>query len=90
MRTIECGQSVPHSIVLNYGNALIFQRKFFLRVLKNRISDPSEICALDIKAEFRRPAISSVSATIGNNRSISPDWPTTLGAQPTGKKTVSA
>jgi hypothetical protein len=38
-----------HSIVLRHGNALIFQRKFFPRMTKNRLADPSEICALDLK-----------------------------------------
>ena len=42
-----------HSIVLSHGNALIFRGKFFLRILKNRIPDPSEICTLEIKGEFR-------------------------------------
>jgi hypothetical protein len=42
-----------HSIVLSDDNALIYQRNFFLRILKNRIPDPSEICALEIKGEFR-------------------------------------
>jgi hypothetical protein len=42
-----------HSIVLSHRNALIFRGKFFLRILKNRIPDPSEICALEIKGEFR-------------------------------------
>jgi hypothetical protein len=37
---------------------------------KNRLLDPSEICALDFKREFRRSAISSVSPTIGTNWSI--------------------
>jgi hypothetical protein len=60
-----------HSMVLSHGNALIFQRKFFLRTAKNRLTDPSEIFALDFKHEFRRSAICSVSATIGINRSIS-------------------
>jgi hypothetical protein len=55
---------------LDYGNALNFQRKFFLRMMKNRLPDPSEICALDFKQEFRRFAIPSVSATIGIDRPI--------------------
>jgi hypothetical protein len=49
---------------------LVFQRKFFLRTMKNRLPDPSEICALDFKGQFPRSAISSVSATIGINWSI--------------------
>jgi len=36
-----------HSIILDHGNALIFQRKFFLRTTKYRLADPSEICALE-------------------------------------------
>jgi hypothetical protein len=54
-----------HSIILSHGNALNFQYKFFLRTTKNRLAEPSEICALDFKHEFRRSAICSVSATIG-------------------------
>jgi hypothetical protein len=38
--------------------------------MKNRLSDPSEICALEYKGEFRRLGICSVSATIGIDRSI--------------------
>jgi hypothetical protein len=41
-----------HSIVLGYRSALIWLRKFFLRTRKNRLPDPSEICALDFKREF--------------------------------------
>jgi hypothetical protein len=59
-----------HSIILCRGNALDFQRKFFLRTTKNRLADPSENCALDFKREFRRSAICSMSATIGIDRSI--------------------
>src|SRR6185312_5419262 len=59
-----------HSIVLSDGNALNFQRKFFLCMMKNRLPDPSEICALDFKHEFGRSAVCSVSATIDNDRSI--------------------
>jgi hypothetical protein len=44
------------------------KRKFFLTITKNRLADPSEICALEFKEEFRRSAICSVSATIGINR----------------------
>jgi hypothetical protein len=56
-----------HSIVLSDGSALISQRKFFQRARKNRLPDPSEICALDFKREFRRLGICSISATIGIN-----------------------
>jgi hypothetical protein len=59
-----------HSIVLSDGSALIFQRKFFQHARKNRLPDPSEICALDFKRHFRRSVICSVSATIGIDRSI--------------------
>jgi hypothetical protein len=59
-----------HSIILNHGRALEFQRKFFLCATKSRLTDPSEICTLDFKAEFRRSAICSVSATIDIARSI--------------------
>ena len=59
-----------HSIILSDGNALIFRCNFFLRTRKNRLPDPSEICALDFKAEFRQFGICSVSATIGINWSI--------------------
>ena len=38
--------------------------------MKNRLPDPSEICALEFEGEFRRFGIYSVSATIGGNRSI--------------------
>jgi hypothetical protein len=49
---------------------LIFQRKLSLRVRKNRISDPSEIRALEFKGQFRRPAMCSVLATIDVDRPI--------------------
>jgi hypothetical protein len=55
---------------LNDSSALIFQRKFFQRARKNRLPNPSEICALDLKREFRRLRVCSVSATIGINWSI--------------------
>ena len=59
-----------HSIVLSDGNALNFQRKFFMCATKNRLTDPSENRALDFKHEFGRAAVCSVSATIANDRSI--------------------
>ncbi len=62
--------SAPHSIVLTDGNALNSKRKFFLHATKNRLSDPSEISALDFKHEFRQFAICSVSQSIGDDRSI--------------------
>jgi len=46
------------------------KRKFFLRTTKNRPTDPSKICALEFKREFRRFGICSVSATIDDDRSI--------------------
>jgi hypothetical protein len=46
-------------------NALIFQRKCFLHTTKNRLPDPSGICALEFKRKFRRFRIWSVPATIG-------------------------
>jgi hypothetical protein len=57
-------------MVLSDGNAVIYQHKLFRRTVKNRPPDPSEICALDFKREFRRSAISSVSATIDIDWSI--------------------
>jgi hypothetical protein len=54
-----------HSIVLDHGNALIFQSNSFLHATKHRLPDPSEIHALDFKGEFRRFGICSVPATIG-------------------------
>jgi hypothetical protein len=38
------------------------------RPTKNRLADPSEICALDFKQEFRRSEILSVSGTTGADR----------------------
>jgi hypothetical protein len=38
--------------------------------MKNRLPDPSEICALEFKAEFRRFGIDSISATIDIDQSI--------------------
>lgn len=64
------GKNYSHSIIFSHGNALIFRCKFFLRTTKNRLTDPSEICALEFKHEFRRFTICSVSTTIGVNRSI--------------------
>jgi hypothetical protein len=69
-KTADSRLSTPphsHSIVLSDGSALISQRKFFQRARKNRLPDPSEICALDFKREFRRLGICSISATIGIN-----------------------
>jgi hypothetical protein len=38
--------------------------------MKNRLPDPSEICALEFKGEFCRFGICTVSATIDINWSI--------------------
>jgi hypothetical protein len=57
-------------MVLDHGNALIFHRKFFLRITKDRLPDPSKICALELKAKFRRFGNPSVSTTIANDWSI--------------------
>jgi hypothetical protein len=68
---LPCG--IPphsHSIILRHGNALNFQRNFFLCAMKNRLADPSEICALDFKHDFGRSAVRSISATIDNDWSI--------------------
>lgn len=54
-----------HSIVPSHDNPLIQQCKFFRRTANHRLSDPSEIRALDFKHEFRRSAICSISAVIG-------------------------
>lgn len=53
-----------HSIVLSDDNALIYRRKFIRPIAKNRLPDPSKICAPDFKREFSQSATSSVSATI--------------------------
>ena len=44
-------------------------KKIFPRMTKDRLAEPSKICALDFKYEFRRSTGCSVSATIGI------DWP---------------
>jgi hypothetical protein len=56
--------------VLKDHNALIWQHKSFPPTTKNRLADPSEICALDFARQFPRFRICQVSATIGINRSI--------------------
>ena len=53
-----------------YRNALIYQRKFFRRAMKNRLAGPSEICAIEFKREFRQLRIFLVLATIAIDRSI--------------------
>jgi hypothetical protein len=47
-----------------------FQVKIFPHTTKHRLSDPSKICALEFKGEFRRFGICSVSVTIGVDWSI--------------------
>jgi len=59
-----------HSIVLSHDKALIYRCKYFLRLMKNRPPDPSEISALEFKGEFRRFKIFSVSTTIDIDRPI--------------------
>jgi hypothetical protein len=44
------------------------QAQLFLSIMKNRLADPSEICALEFKEKFRRSSICMVSPTIGINR----------------------
>ena len=73
-----------HSIIFVRDNALKSRRKRFLHTTKNRLCDPSEICALDSKDEFPPFEVCSVSATIDINRSPSPIKP----RQKFSKKTV--
>jgi hypothetical protein len=49
---------------------LIFQCKFFRCTVEKRLLDPSEIYALEFKAEFCRFGICSFSATIVDDRAI--------------------
>jgi hypothetical protein len=60
----------PTPIILSDRNALNSVHKFFLHTMKNRLPDPSEICALEFKGEFRRFKICLVLATIGIDWSI--------------------
>jgi hypothetical protein len=78
-----------HSIILSHGNALTWQRKFSLSTLKNRLSDPSEICALDFRRECRRSKNSSVSTTIDIDRSSFGNLGQPRSHQPGRKNTVS-
>jgi hypothetical protein len=57
---------------------------------KNRLPDPSEICALDFKQEFPRFSNLPVPATIGINRSIFPNASSIRSELSPGKKTVTA
>lgn len=63
------GLNYVHSIVRGDDNALNYQCKFFPLTMKNLLPNPSEIRALDFKGKFRRFKISSVSATVGIDRS---------------------
>jgi len=76
-------------MVPGYGKALIFQCKFFLCTRENHLPDPSKICALEFKSEFRRFGIYSVSATIGINRSNLLNLHRVSGGDAPAKKTVS-
>jgi hypothetical protein len=78
----------PHSIVLSDRNALNLQRKYFSYMQKNRLADPSKICALDFKREF-----SAICGSLGfsNYRRLSVDFfcrPTDQAASRFSKKTV--
>jgi len=55
---------------LSHGNALIQLRKYFPHTIKDRSPDPSKIWALEFKLQFRRFEVSSISATIDDDRSI--------------------
>ncbi|HEX4077985.1 MAG TPA: hypothetical protein VHX61_03805 [Rhizomicrobium sp.] len=79
-----------HSIVLSDDNALNYQSKFFPLTMKNRLTDSSEICALEFKGEFRRFGIGLVSATIDIDRSISSSFLGPVQPRGTRKKTVSS
>jgi hypothetical protein len=61
------GQNHSHSIVLSDRNALICMLNFFLHSAKNRLIDPSEICAVEFKGNFvAEPArFQRLSAPIG-------------------------
>jgi hypothetical protein len=64
--------------------------KFFPRTTKNRLPDPSKICAFDFKGKFGRFGICSVSATIGINRSIFVSPGSEPNSDPLAKKRPSA
>jgi hypothetical protein len=59
-------------------------------MLKNRLQDPSEICALDFKEKLRRFKICSVSATIGTIGRFSAFFSRAFAISPIDKKTVTA
>jgi hypothetical protein len=48
----NCTPRHSHWIITRDRNALNYERKFFLSITKNRLADPSEICALEFKEEF--------------------------------------
>jgi hypothetical protein len=54
-----------HSIILSDRNASNSECKFFPHMTKNRLADPSEICALEFKGEFAQFRNWLVSAIIG-------------------------
>jgi hypothetical protein len=56
--------------------------------MKNRLPDPSEICALEFKGKFRGFRICSVSATIDNDWSILDVHSLHLRDPPRREKTV--
>jgi hypothetical protein len=56
------------------------KRKFLLTITKNRLADPSEICALEFKEKFRRSAICAVSPTIDRFDSAHPTDNVTIGS----------
>jgi hypothetical protein len=64
-------QSTPlhaHSIILSDRNALNSAHNFFLHTMKNRLPDPSEICALEFKENFgdsKFARFQRLSASIG-------------------------
>jgi hypothetical protein len=58
--------------------------------MKNRLADPSEICALEFKGEFRRFKICSISATIGIDWSIFDIRAVLSRLAPSAKRTVTA
>jgi len=64
-------------------------RKIFSLTTKNRISDPSEILALEFKEEFRRSPICSVLQTVDIDWSIFLEVLRKCGVSSLPKKTVS-
>jgi hypothetical protein len=60
-----------HSIVFAKDNPLVFLRKNFLRSQSSRRSDRQIRMAFDVKEEFYRSENSSLTGTIGIDRTIS-------------------